>query len=113
MADTVYTEETIQLQNGEEVVLRPLPIKLLKEFNVKLQEMNKTEIKEETEALDFLVDLCAICLRSQFPLAKNREQFEEVIDLASIYKILDVCGGVKLNDPNLQAAALAAMNTTE
>jgi hypothetical protein len=27
--------------------------------------------------------------------------------MPTVYKILDVCGGVKLNDPNLLAAAMA------
>lgn len=113
MAKTVYTEETIQLQTGEDVILKPLPIKYLKQFNEKLNDLKEEWRKEEGDedaAMDLLIDLSAICIKKQFPeLAADRELLEEALDLLTIYKILDVCGGLKLNDPNQQAAALAAM----
>lgn len=116
MAKTVYTEESIALQTGEEVVLRPLPIKQLKKFNAKLNDLRAEWQKEdgnEDDAMDLLVDLGGICIEKQYPeIAADRDKLEDSLDLQTIYKIIDVCGGLQLNDPNQQAAALAALNTT-
>jgi hypothetical protein len=38
-------------------------------------------------------------------LAGNREALEEALDVPTIWKIIEVCGGIKLGDPNLIAAA--------
>lgn len=115
MAKTVYTEETIQLQSGEEVVLRPLPIKSLRQFNAKMADLRKVwenEDASEDEAMDILVDMAGICISRQLPeLAGDRDRLEESLDLGTIYKLLDSCGGLRLNDPNQQAAAAAALAT--
>lgn len=117
MAKTVYTEEEIALQDGQAVTLRPLPLSRLKKFNKKLLELQaewKKEDGDEDAALDLLTDLAGICIEKQLPdLVENREELEDALDLQTIYKILEVCGGLKLNDPNLQAAALAALSTME
>lgn len=115
MAKTVYTEETIQLQSGEDVTLRPLDIKSLRKFNTKLAELRKiweNEDADEDEAMDVLVDMAGICIARQLPeLAGDRDRLEESLDLGTIYKLLDSCGGLRLNDPNQQAAAAAALST--
>lgn len=111
MAKTVYDEETIQLQNGQEVTLRPLNIKNLRLFNVKMKELREINEPTEDEQMDLVVAMAGICLRAQAPeLVDNGDELEEALDLTTIYKILDVCAGVKFTDPNLQAAAIAAMN---
>jgi len=116
MAKTVYSEEAIALQSGEEVILKPLPIKQLKKFNAKLNELRAEWLKEngdEDAAMDILTDLAGICIEKQHPdIVADRDRLEESLDLQTIYKLLDACGGLKLNDPNQQAAALAAMNMT-
>lgn len=109
MAKQVFTTEEIELQNGDVVELRPLNIKNLRLFNAKLKEMQKPDLTEE-EGLDVLVELCGVCVSSKLPeLVADRTAFEEALDIDTIYKIIEVCGGIKLNDPNLQAAALAMM----
>ena len=102
MATTVYSIEEIELYDESVVKLRPLPIKYLKEFMKKLQNMET--VKTDEEGLDQLVELAAFCLNS---LDKDnpREDFDEVLDLETAYRVVEVCGGVKLNDPNLIAAA--------
>ena len=107
MATTVYDVEEIKLQNGATVQLRPLSIKELRKFMLVL---NKTQnVTNESESLDVLIDACGIALEKQLPdLVKDRDALEEALDVPTINRILEVCGGIKLDDPNLLAAAVLA-----
>lgn len=117
MATTVYTTEEVELQDGTTVLLRPLPIKTLRKF-MKIMEAFGTAQSEE-EGLDVISDASATALSKARPefydktkkdgLGGSSEEWEEVADIETIYKILEVCGGIKLNDPNLLAQAQAAL----
>jgi hypothetical protein len=109
LATTVYDVEEIQLQDGSEVKLRPLSISRLRKF---MTVMNNTQnATSEDEALNVMIDACAIALESQLPdLVKDRDKFEEALDLPTINRIIKICGGIDLEDPNLLAAVLAGQN---
>ena len=52
-----------------------------------------------------------VCLQTIRPdLANNKEKFEELIEVPTMMKILEVVGGLKLTDPNLLGAALVGTN---
>ena len=72
--------------------------------------MNKAqEATTENESLSVLIDACSIALETQLPdLAKDRDAMEEALDVPTINRILEICGGIKLDDPNLIAAAVLA-----
>lgn len=114
MATTVYTVEEISLQDGSQIKLKPLNIKGLRDFMDVMRSFGDEKTTEE-ESFEILLDAAAICLKKERPEfwnakdGKHTEDFEEVVDIPTIYKILDVCGGVKLNDPNLIAAATEAL----
>ena len=110
MATTVYDVEKIKLQNGAEIQLKPLTIKELRKFMVVIQKT--AESKTEDETLDLLIDACAVALEKQLPdLVKDKDAFEDVLDVPTINRILEVCGGIKMDDPNLLAAqALVGQN---
>jgi hypothetical protein len=109
LATTVYTVEDITLQDGTTVTLRPLNIKSLRKFMETMEDFAKVE--SENDGLEVLLDAAAICLMKENPQywdkhakdgkGTHSEDFEDVADMPTIYKILEVCGGVKLNDPNL------------
>jgi hypothetical protein len=105
MATKVYTTEEVELQDGTEVTLRPLPIKPLRKFMTKLSKLGQTEDGKplgEDESLDQLFDLALVCLeRNKATAHFDREQLEDILDLPTIYKVIEICGGVKLNDPKL------------
>jgi hypothetical protein len=109
LATTVYTTEDIELQDGSSVTLKPLNIKTLRKFMKTMESF--AEAETEDEGLEVMLDASALCLRAEKPEFwndaenKHSEAFEDAVDMPSIYKILDVCGGLKLNDPNLLAAA--------
>lgn len=111
LATTVYTTEEIELQDGSQITLKPLTIKNLRKF-MEIMKGFETAATED-EGFEVCLDAAALCLKTERPEfweeGKHTEQFEEVADLPTIYKVLDVCGGIKLNDPNLLAAATEAL----
>jgi hypothetical protein len=107
LATTVYDVEEIQLQNGATVKLKPLTIKELRKFMVAIQKT--AEAKTEDETLTILIEACAVALEKQLPdLVADRDAFEDVLDVPTINRILEICGGIKMDDPNLLAAAVLA-----
>jgi hypothetical protein len=110
LARTVYDVEKIKLQNGAEVELKPLTIKELRKFMTVIQKT--AEVSSEDETLTLLIDACAVALEKQLPeLVKDRDAFEDVLDVPTINRILEICGGIKMDDPNqLAAAVLAGQN---
>lgn len=107
MATTVYDVEEIELQNGAKVRLKPLTIKELRKFMVAIQRTQ--EVTSEDETLNILIDACAVALERQLPeLVKDRDALEDALDVPTINRILEVCGGIKMDDPNLLAAAVLA-----
>jgi len=107
LATTIYDVEEIELQNGAKVKLKPLTIKELRKF---MAAIGKTaETKSEDETLDILIDACAVALEKQLPeLVADRDALEDALDVPTINRILEVCGGIKMDDPNLLAAAVLA-----
>ena len=107
MATTVYDVEEIQLQNGKTITLKPLSIKQLRKFMSAIQKTADATTEEET--LTVLIDACAVAIEKQLPdLVADRDALEDALDMPTINRILEVCGGIKLDDPNLLAAAVLA-----
>lgn len=111
IATKIYTEEDVILQDDAETVvtLKPLPIRTLRRFMAKLEDLQT--VKKEVDAMSVLFDLATICIEKQVPKLIEDETLEDVLDMPTIYKIIEVCGGVKLNDPNLMAAATSMMES--
>ena len=107
MATTVYDVEEIKLQNGDTAQLKPLSIKQLRKFMAAMTKAQ--EATTEDQSLTVLIDACAIALEVQLPeLIKDRDKLEEALDVPTINRILEVCWGIKLDDPNLVAAVVLA-----
>ena len=107
MATKVYATYEIELQNGTVVTLRPLPIAQLIDFMTHMAKLDGS--LTETEAVVTLLAGSAVALKTSAPeLAANKGELENALDMPTIMKIVEVCGGIKMDDPNLLAAALLA-----
>jgi len=107
LATKVYDTEEIELQNGSTVKLKPLSIKELRKFMAAIQKTAESTTEEQT--LTILIDAVAVALEKQLPdLVKDRDALEDALDVPTINRILEVCGGIKMDDPNLLAAAVLA-----
>lgn len=128
MATKVYKEESITLQDGKEVTLRPLPIGRLRRFMKAWEGIQG--VKSDEEGFAVFLNCAGISIEHEFkgkfdslkaPANEDgeflseeyKEYLEEVLDLDTIYEILDVAGGLKLNDPKLLEAAIQAAARAE
>jgi len=104
LATKIYETVELELLDGRVITIKPLSIKNLRSL---MKEWEKSrESKTEIEFLDVVSECARIAFRQFAPdLADDPEAFEDAIDLQTMYKVLEVAADIKLNDPNLQAAA--------
>jgi hypothetical protein len=111
LATTVYDIVEVELSNGETLTLKPLPIKQLRKFMEIIKTMDNPENESEDAAMDIFIEAAMFCLQTVKPeLGSSLDKFEEVVEIPTMMKILEVCGGLKLTDPNLLGAALVGTN---
>ena len=98
MATTVHEAEKIKLIDGTEIEIRPLKISLLRPFMAKMEGM--TAVAEDNEkSMTLLIECVQIAMKQYKPaLSEDIEKLEEVLDLPTVYKIIEAASGVKLND---------------
>jgi hypothetical protein len=111
LATTVYDIVEIELSNGESLTIKPLPIKQLRKFMAVIQKMDDPELESDNAAMEIFIEAAMICLEVFKPeLSTDKDKFEELVEIPTMMKILEVAGGLKLNDPNLLGAALVGTN---
>lgn len=95
MATKVYEVGFISLVDGTEIELKPLKIKYLRQF------MDYFEIikfsKNDDQSIAILSQCAFIALRSQYPLMSTLQELEDSVDLPTVYKILDITAGIKVD----------------
>jgi hypothetical protein len=110
LATTVYDILEIELSDGSSVTLKPLPIKKLREFMEVIASVDEENATEES-TMNVFIKAAMLCLEAaKSDLGKDKDKFEEVVEVPTMMKILEVCGGLKLTDPNLLGAALVGTN---
>jgi hypothetical protein len=111
MATSVYEIVEVQLIDGTNISMRPLKISLLRDFMKEFQKIGDEKISEDNiKSMDLLLDCAVIAMKQYNPEIATKEHLEDVLDLPTIYKIIEIAAGIKLNDPNALAAALAGTN---
>ncbi len=104
MATKVTETLQLELQNGEVVEIKSLSIKKLRKFMEVVKELEKAE--NDSDNINIMIKAAAIAVEaSNAELAADLDRLEDELDVPTIWKILEVAGGVKLNDPNLLMAA--------
>lgn len=110
MATRVYDEIEIELSDGEVVSVKPLAIKQLRKFMEVIKKLDDPNLEDENQAMDVFIEACMVCLEKTKPeLSKDREKFEDIIEIPTMMKILEVAGGLKTTDPNLLGAVTAGL----
>lgn len=112
MPTKVYETFELELSDGDAVTIKPLSIKNLKKFLTVVQKIQNGEIASELEAVDIFLAAGLICME-QFAPEKftSIDDVETILEMPTLMKILEVAGGLKLNDdnPNYLAAELDGM----
>lgn len=94
MATRVYETAIIELIDGTLIEISPLKIKYLRQF-MDAFEFVKTA-KDDDEAIFFLSECARVCMQQYHPSIKTISELEDNVDLKTIYKIIDVAAGVKI-----------------
>lgn len=110
----VYETVVLPLQDGSTIECKPASIKLLKAGN---KEMERLADAEDTDAtIDILLDVVIVLIAKQRPeltTENGKELAEDLFDMDTVYRVIEVFLGVKLNDPNLIEAALRLQETEQ
>jgi hypothetical protein len=111
MATSVYEVVEVELLDGSTISMKPLKISLLREFMKEFQKIGDPKISEDNiKSMDLLLSCATIAMKQYSPELATKEQLEEIVDLPTVYKVIEVAAGIKLNDPNALAAALVGTN---
>ncbi len=96
MATRIYKSDTITLMDGEKIEIYPLKIKYLREFMEAFHLIK--ESKNDMESISYLSECARIAMQQYKPeIAKTVEDLEDNVDLPTIYKIINIGGGISVN----------------
>jgi len=113
VANRIYTIEDITLQGWEDekgqpktIRIFPLAIKKFRKLAEILDKFSKEEYKD-VAFIDVLMEGAAFCMQTFCPELSDANILSDYLDWPTLEHILEIAGGIKLNDPNLQAAMAA------
>jgi len=102
MATNINEEKEITLIDGTKFNIRPLKISLLKLFMKKFEEVQEVSSDNE-KSMTILIECVQIAMRQYKPeLADDAEKLEDLLDLPTVYKIVEEASGVRLTDSLIQ-----------
>jgi hypothetical protein len=95
MATKIYDSATIRLIDGTEIYITPLKIKYLRDFLDEFENIKTA--KNDDESMSVLSNCATIAMKQYYPSIKTVEQLEDLCDLKTVYKIVDVAAGIKID----------------
>lgn len=100
MATTINEEKTITLMDGTSFTVRPLKLSLLRQFMKKFEVI--AEVADNNDkSLDALLDCVKIALQQYKPELLEKDDLEDILDLPTVYKIVEEASGINLSDTSL------------
>jgi hypothetical protein len=117
MPTKIYTTDEVELVDGTVIEVSPLKIKYMRQFMDVFDTIK--EAKTDEESIAILSECVRIAMKQYHPVIKTIEDLEDSVDLPTIYKIIDICAGVKINtneqtnEPMPQTAKSKNENTWE
>jgi hypothetical protein len=95
MATRIYDTKKISLVDDRVVVAAPLKIKYLREFLDTFETIK--EAKTDDESISVLAHCALIAMQQYCPSIKTIEDLEDSLDLPTIYEVIDIAAGIKIN----------------
>jgi hypothetical protein len=96
MATKVYETKKISLIDDSIIIAAPLKIKYLREFLETFETIKQAKTDDESIAV---LSQCALVTMQQYcPSIKTIEELEDNLDLPTIYEIIDIAAGIKINE---------------
>lgn len=95
MATKVYDTKKISLVDDRIIIAAPLKIKYLREFLETFETIK--EAKTDDESISVLAQCALIAMQQYCPSIKTIEDLEDNLDLPTIYDVIDIAAGIKIN----------------
>jgi hypothetical protein len=96
MATKIYDTKKISLIDDSIIIAAPLKIKYLREFLETFEKIK--EAKTDDESIAILAECALVTMQQYYPSIKTIEQLEDNLDLPTIYEIIDIAAGIKINE---------------
>jgi len=96
MATKIYDTKKISLVDDRVIFAAPLKIKYLREFLDTFETIK--EAKTDDESISVLAHCALIAMQQYCPSIKTIEDLEDNLDLPTIYDVIDVAAGIKINE---------------
>jgi hypothetical protein len=96
-------KKTITLIDNTVIPVRALKLSLLRPFMLKFGEL--TAVADDNDkSMDILMDCVQIAMKQYKPeLADSREELEDLLDLPTVYQIIDAASGFQNADASVVA----------
>jgi hypothetical protein len=95
MATTEHETKELVLMDGTKIQVRPLKISLLRPFMKKFEGV--AAVAEDNEkSMTLLIECVKIAMEQYKPELADAAKLEEVLDLPTVYKIVEAASGVQL-----------------
>lgn len=95
MPTKIYEIEEVELIDGTILEISPLKIKYLRQFMDKFDLIKQS--KGDEESISILAECTRVAMKQFYPTIKTIDDVEDNIDLPTIYKIIGLCAGIKIN----------------
>jgi hypothetical protein len=110
MPNKVYESATVRLIDNTELFITPLKIKYLRDFMTTFEKMEG--VQNEDDTLDILLECTRIAMRQYYPELKTIEGVEDNVDISTMYKILEIAAGIKINGESEEKISDQAMESS-
>lgn len=98
MTENVNEAKTLKLLDGTEIEVRALKISLLRPFMKKFAGVAAVA-DDNDKSLDILLECVKIAMKQYKPeLADDAVKLEEILDLPTVYKIVEAASGINLGE---------------
>jgi hypothetical protein len=95
MATRIYDSQVLYLVDGTPLYITPLKIKYLRQFMIAFENVRKSE--GDTDTIQNLVECARITMQQYMPEIKTVEDLEDSFSLPTIYKLIDIAAGIKVD----------------
>jgi hypothetical protein len=101
MSTTINETKTVELLDGTKLSVRPLKISLLRPFMTKFEGI--AEVADNNDkSMTLLMECVQIAMKQYAPeQATDLKGLEELLDLPTVYKIVEEASGIKLSEASL------------
>jgi hypothetical protein len=97
MATTTHENDQVTLIDGTKITVRPLKISLLRPFMKKFVGVAKVA-EDNEKSMTLLIECVQIAMQQYKPeLAGDIQKLEDLLDLPTVYKIVEAASGINLS----------------